>query len=151
MIGSCELFVLHPDTKCFEKVSFQVVNIECSVIVSCTTGIDLKLIQIHSELDTIIPDCARLFYSCADDPDKHQYRKTQADRNCQTNMWPEKPAMRNRNVWSVTYSKNNKSSIPVRKQENDKNCQCRCDNEKSPNRQMCDDQKCQSTVKKSVF
>ena len=72
VIRSCELFVLHPDTKCFEKVSFQVVNIEGSVIVSCATSINLNLIQIYSKLDTSVPDCARLFYSCADDPDKHQ-------------------------------------------------------------------------------
>ena len=73
VIGSCGLFVLHPDTKCFEKVSFQVVNIEGSVIVSCTTSINLNLIEIHSELDTSVPDCARLFYSCTDDQAKHQY------------------------------------------------------------------------------
>ena len=130
VIGSCELFVLHPDTKCFEKVSFQVVNIEGSVIVSYATSINFNLIKIHSELDTSVPDCTRLFYSCAHDPDKHQYRKHQADRNCQTKMWPEKPSMKNMNMQSVTNSKNNKWSIPIRKQENDKNCQFRCVNER---------------------
>ena len=62
-------------------------------------------------------------------------------------MWPEKPEIKNRNIQSMTYSKNNKSSIPVRKQENNKNYQSRCVNEKSPNRPMYDDPKCQSTVR----
>ena len=62
-------------------------------------------------------------------------------------MWPEKPAMKNRNIQLVTFSKNNKSSIPSRKQENNMNHQSRCVNEKSANRPMCDDPKCQSTVK----
>ena len=32
VIGSCELFVIHPNTKCFQTVTFQVVNMEGSVI-----------------------------------------------------------------------------------------------------------------------
>ena len=33
VIGSCELFVLHQDDKCFHKVKFQVVDVEGSVII----------------------------------------------------------------------------------------------------------------------
>ena len=32
-------------------------------------------IQIHGELDASVPDCGRLIYSCADDPEKHKYKK----------------------------------------------------------------------------
>ena len=32
VIGSCELFVLHQDDKCFHRVEFQVVSVEVSVI-----------------------------------------------------------------------------------------------------------------------
>ena len=66
VIGSCELLVLHPDDKCFLQVPFYVVSVEGSVIVSCATSINLNLIQIHNELDTNIPECARLYYSSAD-------------------------------------------------------------------------------------
>ena len=66
VIGSCELFVLHQDDQCFHKVKFQVVSIEGSVIISCATSINLNLIQIPKQLDTNIPDGARLIYSSVD-------------------------------------------------------------------------------------
>ena len=75
VIGSCELFVLHPDIKCFKEVTFQVVNTEGSVIVSCVTSISLNLIQIHSELNASIPECGNLIYSCADNPEKYKHNK----------------------------------------------------------------------------
>ena len=82
IIGSCELLVVHPDTKCLKEVTFQVVSCEGSVIVLCATSIDLNLIQPHSELNDRVPDCGRLIYSCADDPDKHKYNrvKTKASK-----------------------------------------------------------------------
>ena len=75
VIGSCELFVIHHDTKCLQTVTVQVVNKEGSVIVSCATSISLNLIQIHSELNSKVPDCRKLIYSCADDPEKCKYKK----------------------------------------------------------------------------
>ena len=74
MIGSCELFVLHSDDQCFHKVKFQVVSVERSVIISCASR---KLIQIPKQLDTNIPDGARLIYSSVDAPRKHQYKVQQ--------------------------------------------------------------------------
>ena len=78
MIGSCELFVLHSDDQYFHKVKFQVVSVEGSVIISCATSINLNLIQIPKQLDTNIPDCARLIYSSVDAPGKHQYKVQQS-------------------------------------------------------------------------
>ena len=78
MIGSCELFVLHSDDQCFHKVKFQVVSVERSVIISCATSINLNLIQIPKQLDTNIPDCARLIYSSVDAPGKHQCKVQQS-------------------------------------------------------------------------
>ena len=78
VIGSCELFVLHQHDKCFHKVKFQVVSVEGSVIILCATSINLNLIQIPNQLDTKIPDCTRLVYSCADAPYKHQYKNSKA-------------------------------------------------------------------------
>ena len=79
VIGSCELLVLHPNTKCFKEVTFQVVNHEGSVIVSCATNIDLNLIQPHSELNSRVPNYGRLIYSCSDDPGKHNYKKMKSN------------------------------------------------------------------------
>ena len=75
VIGSCGLFVIHPNTKCFKEVTFQVVNTEGSVIVSCATSISLNLLQIHGELNAKVLDCGKLIYSCADDPEKCKYKK----------------------------------------------------------------------------
>ena len=53
IVGSCKLFVLHPDTKCLQEVTFQVTSHEGSVIISCATSIDLNLIQPHRDLDMV--------------------------------------------------------------------------------------------------
>ena len=74
MIGSCELFVLHSDDQCFHKVKFQVVSVEGSGIISCATSINLNLIQIPLQLNTNIPDGARLIYISVGAPRKHQYK-----------------------------------------------------------------------------
>ena len=78
VIGSCELSMLHSDDQCFHKVKFQVVSVEGSVIISCATSINLNVIQIPKQLDTDIPDCARLIYSSVDAPRKHQYKVQQS-------------------------------------------------------------------------
>ena len=78
VIGSCELFVLHSDDQCFYKVRFQVVSVDGSVIISCATSINRNLIQIPKQLDTNIPDGARLIYSSVDAPRKHQYKVQQS-------------------------------------------------------------------------
>ena len=98
VIGSCELFILHQDEKGFHKVKFQVVSVEGSVIISCATSINLYLIQIPDQLDTKIPDCARLVYSSADAPYKNHYKEQQnakelmfSGKKCQeTRMQPQK-------------------------------------------------------------
>ena len=78
VIGSCELFVLHPDDQCFHKVKFQVVSVEGRAIISCATSINLNLIQTYKQLNSNIPDGARLIYSSVDAPRKHQYKVQQS-------------------------------------------------------------------------
>ena len=102
VIGSCELLVLHPDDKCFLKLPFHVVSVEGSVIVPCATSINLNLIQIHNELDTNIPDCARLYYISANKPSANQEQQkkvdhtAKCDKNCQdTNFQAVMPANKN--------------------------------------------------------
>ena len=74
IVGSCNLFVLHPDTKCLQEVTFQVTSHEESVIISCATSLVLGLIQPHRDLD-VIPDKGSLIYSKADLPVKQKYMK----------------------------------------------------------------------------
>ena len=128
MIGSCKLLVLHPDDKYFPQVPFHVVSIEGSVIVSCATSINLNLIQVHNELDTNIPDCARLCYSSADKPRANQEQQkkvdhtVKCDKNCQEpNLRAQMPVRKHK--WTITHCKKNNSSIPIRNQDDDKNCQ----------------------------
>ena len=78
VIGSCELFVLHPNDQCFHKVKFQVVSLEGGVIISCVTSINLNLIQIPNQLDSKIPDCTGLVYSSVDAPYMHQDKEKQS-------------------------------------------------------------------------
>ena len=70
VLGSCDLFVVHPETRCLKEVTFQVVNHEGSVITSCMTSLELGLIQLHSVFNQSIPDCGRLLFSDADHPNK---------------------------------------------------------------------------------
>ena len=240
VLGFCDMFVVHP--KCLQKITFQVVHHEGSVIVSCATNLELGLIQLHSVFNKMNPDCGRLLYSEADHPNKYRYQNIKSsssmsdnasaiavqsnvapdvrateviqcviqmgqeksklmpflaqevtvlqDRKCQkmkrVHMWPQetksykmqsrKPAIKCKKehqkdqsvvlphnpatmvkkpgqttqpkvLKNKNYSNDNKSSSPVRKQEDDKNCQFRGINEKSPKRTVCSDPKCQSAVK----
>ena len=45
IVGSCKMFVVHPDKKLLHEVTFQVTSHEGSVIVSCATSIELGMIH----------------------------------------------------------------------------------------------------------
>ena len=74
VIGSCSLFVAHPDTKCLQEVIFHVTSHEGSAVISCETSLRLSLIQPCSNLDQI-PDSASLICSNADHPMKRKSKK----------------------------------------------------------------------------
>ena len=86
VLGFCDLFIVHPDTRCLKEVIFQVVNHEGSVIISCVTSLDLELIQTHSELNASIPDYGRLIFSSADHPNKYQNKKIESSSSVSNNM-----------------------------------------------------------------
>ena len=71
VLGSCDLFVVHPDTRSLKEVAFHFVNHEGSVLVSCVTSIELGLIQPHSALNASIPDCGKMIYNNAEHPGKY--------------------------------------------------------------------------------
>ena len=154
VIGFCKLLVLHPDDKCFLKEPVHVVSMEGSVIVSCATSINLNLIQIHNELDTNIPDCARLYYSSANKPRTNQEQEkkvdhtTKCDKNCQDpNLRAQMPARKHKQT--LTLSTTNNSSISNRNQDDDKNCQetnmRTVHSIPQTYSKLCQDQTCQST------
>ena len=88
VLGSCDLFVVHPDTKCLKKITFQVVNHEGSVIVSCVTSLELGLIQLHSVFNDSVTDCERLLYSEADHPNKYKHQNIESSSNVSDNASP---------------------------------------------------------------
>ena len=75
IVGSYNLFVLHPDTKCLQEVTFHVTSHEGSVNISCATSIELGLIQPHRNLD-VVPEKGSLIYSKPDLPVKQKNKKS---------------------------------------------------------------------------
>ena len=69
IVGSCKMFVVHPDTKLLHKVTFHVTSHEGSVIVSCATSLELSLIHPHTNLDAV-PEEGSLICSRPDMPKK---------------------------------------------------------------------------------
>ena len=55
LVRSCVFYLVHPDTKCLQEVTFYVANNNGSVLVSCVTTLALSLIQIHTRLDYLPP------------------------------------------------------------------------------------------------
>ena len=68
ILGKCEFYILHPDTKKPHPVTFYVASNEGSVLFSCTTLLTLKLIQPRPHLD-FLPLRTKLITSAADHPD----------------------------------------------------------------------------------
>ena len=68
ILGKCEFYMLHPDTKKPHAVTFYVASNEGSVLLSCTTLLALDLIQTRPRLD-YLPPRAKLITSAADHPD----------------------------------------------------------------------------------
>ena len=74
VIGSCTLFVVHPETQCLREVTFHVTSHEGSVVLSCLTTFELSLIQPCNNLD-FISSSASLISSNADYPRRNGSQK----------------------------------------------------------------------------
>ena len=86
ILGKCNFYMLHPDTKKPHAVMFYVASNEGSVLLSCTTLLTLDLIQTRPWLD-YLPPRAKLITSAADHPDitkkmAHQAKATVKPRKC---------------------------------------------------------------------
>ena len=69
LVGSCVFYLVHPDTKCLQEVTFYVASNNGSVLLSCATTLRLGLIQPWSRLD-YLPPRATLIASSADHPER---------------------------------------------------------------------------------
>ena len=67
IIGSCSLYVIHPDTRYMEEIPFFVASNEGSILISCATSLALGLIKPHEKLNHPPPEGNRnIIYSSAD-------------------------------------------------------------------------------------
>ena len=55
LVGSCMFYLVHPDTKCLQEVTFYVASNNGSVLLSCVTTLALDLIQPHTRSDHLSP------------------------------------------------------------------------------------------------
>ena len=69
IVGSCLFYLVDPDTKKLQEVTFYVARNDGSVLLSCTTTLSLGLIQPHTRLD-YLPSRASLIKSSLDHPRK---------------------------------------------------------------------------------
>ena len=67
LVGSCVFYLVHPDTKCLQEVTFYVASDNGSVLLSCVTNIALGLIKPHTRLDYLLPRVSLITHS-ADHP-----------------------------------------------------------------------------------
>ena len=68
-VGSCVFYLVHPDTKHLQEVTFYVASNNGSVLLSCATTLALGMIQPHTRLD-YLPPRPSIITSSADHPKK---------------------------------------------------------------------------------
>ena len=67
ILGSCNLYIVHPHTRCLEEIWFYVAGNEGSILMSCATSIALGLIKPHKKLDHLPPHGKKhVIYGSAD-------------------------------------------------------------------------------------
>ena len=68
IVGTCKLYLVHPDTKKLAETIFYVATNDGSVLLSCKSTLVLDLIQPRSRLDYLPPPRASLIISTQDHP-----------------------------------------------------------------------------------
>ena len=56
IIESCNLYIIHPDTRCITETAFFVASNEGSILISFATSLALGLIKPHDRLDHLPPE-----------------------------------------------------------------------------------------------
>ena len=132
IIGSCNLYVIHPDTWCIEEIPFFVASNEGSILISCAISLALGLIKPHEKLNH--PPLERnrnSIHSSADKVKKKDKSQLKVHMLVQKNkIKPSTEKISNvcsRDEQSVT-SSNEQSNTTCTKNIENKNCQAeKCD------------------------
>ena len=74
IIGTCQFYLVHPESKQLMKVIFFITKENGSVLLSCRTTMELGLIKPHARLD-YLPPRASLLTSMCDQPSKTKTQK----------------------------------------------------------------------------
>ena len=74
IIGMCYFYLVHPNSKKLMKFMFFVAKENGSILLSCRTTMELRLIKPHARLD-YLPPKARLLTSTCDQPSKTKIYK----------------------------------------------------------------------------
>ena len=152
VLGSCDLFIVHPNTRSLKLVTFQVVNCEGSIIISCATSLELGLIQLHIVLYTRVPDGRRLIFSSANDPKKMQKCEAQVTmcsgkKGQETSLRGQTDQQSNTKKNQVYMGEDHKCQVPI---SADKNFQA--ENIKGPQnpKRICKQRTCNRGEKHQV-
>ena len=92
ILGKCQFYMLHPDNKKPQPVTFYVVSNEGSVLLSCRTLLALNLIQARPHLD-YLPPRIKLITSAADHPALTKHTAHQAKATVKPKEHQSKPMM----------------------------------------------------------
>ena len=92
ILGKCQFYMLHPDNKKPQPVTFYVASNEGSVLLSCTTLLVLNLIQARPHLD-YLPPRTKLITSAADHPALTKHTAHQAKATVKPKEPQSKPMM----------------------------------------------------------
>ena len=91
IVGTCELYLVHLDTKRLIETTFHVATNDGSMLLSCMSTLDLDLIEPRSRLD-YLPPWASLFTSTQDHPKKMRKASPQVHRLQQVATQSEPPS-----------------------------------------------------------
>ena len=85
IVGSCLFYLIHPETKKLQEVTFYVAQNDGSVLLSCTITLVLALIQLYARLD-YLPPRASLITSSVDHPKKTKRASVHSSRKEVSNI-----------------------------------------------------------------
>ena len=94
IVGTCQLYLVHPETKKLVETTFYVATNDGSMLLSCNSTLDLDLIQPRSRLD-YLPPRASLITSTQDHPRKTWQTQPYVHRH---NRWPPKAISKQRQI-----------------------------------------------------
>ena len=165
IIGSCNLYIIHPDTRCLEETQFYVARNEGSTLISCATSLALSLIKPHKKLVHLPQKEIKVLYTAVlikwkkmsanwkysklswkqvhkklqmDVPKENNLKMKTRTGQAESDMQPMKPK---NNMWLNEPTMLIQHKI-LKKQGDDKNCQENI-NRRPRKSKMCSDKNCQ--------